>query len=33
MGMLLLDSSLAEGTYRELTAEELEQIQQKNDLA
>lgn len=33
MGMLLLDSSLEEGTYRELTKEELEQIQQKNDLA
>ncbi|MEK4084896.1 pseudouridine synthase [Psychrobacillus sp. FSL K6-1415] len=33
MGMLLLDSSLEEGTYRELTEEELEQIQQKNDLA
>lgn len=27
MGTLLLDSSLAEGTYRELTEEELEQIQ------
>lgn len=33
MGSLLLDSSLAEGTYRELTIEELEEIQQKNDLA
>lgn len=33
MGMLLLDSTLEEGTYRELTEEELEQIQQKNDLA
>ncbi|MDI2586095.1 pseudouridine synthase [Psychrobacillus sp. NEAU-3TGS] len=33
MGTLKLDESLAEGAYRELTEEELEQIQQKNDLA
>ncbi|MFJ5768256.1 pseudouridine synthase [Psychrobacillus sp. NPDC093180] len=33
MGALKLDESLAEGVYRELTEEELEQIQQKNDLA
>ena len=33
MGTLKLDESLVEGTYRELTEEELEQIQQKNDLA
>ncbi|MFJ7971007.1 pseudouridine synthase [Psychrobacillus sp. NPDC096389] len=33
MGTLKLDDSLSEGTYRELTAEELEQLQQKNDLA
>ncbi|QUG42419.1 rRNA pseudouridine synthase [Psychrobacillus sp. INOP01] len=33
MGTLLLDSSLVEGAYRELTEVELEQIQQKNDLA
>lgn len=33
MGALKLDNSLAEGTYRELTEEELEQLQQKNDLA
>lgn len=33
MGTLKLDKSLAEGSYRELTEEELEHIQQKNDLA
>ncbi|TQR14648.1 pseudouridine synthase [Psychrobacillus soli] len=33
MGTLKLDHSLAEGAYRELTGEELEQLQQKNDLA
>ncbi|MFJ7827119.1 pseudouridine synthase [Psychrobacillus sp. NPDC096623] len=33
MGKLVLDKNLSEGTYRELTEEELEQIQQKNDLA
>ncbi|WP_144510885.1 pseudouridine synthase [Bacillus sp. FJAT-22090] len=33
MGSLKLDNSLEEGSYRELTVEELEQVQQKNDLA
>lgn len=33
MGDLQLDDSLREGTYRELTESELNQIQQKNDLA
>lgn len=33
MGLLELDATLAEGTYRELTEEELTQIQQKNDQA
>lgn len=33
MGQLKLDDTLAEGTYRELTIEELEGLQQKNDHA
>jgi len=33
MGALKLDNALAEGNYRELSEEELLQIQQKNDLA